>query len=51
MVMDYLTWFVSFVGDAIAWMGSAQVVPGVSLLAFIVAVALLCIIVGGILIR
>lgn len=51
MVMDYINWFFSFVSDMIGWMNSQFIVPGVSLLGFLMAVALLCIVIGGFLIR
>lgn len=51
MVQGYLDWFLTFVGDAVSWFGSVDVVPGVSLLGFIIAVGLLCIIIGSVLIR
>lgn len=51
MVQDYLDWFLTFIVDAIAFLGSCMIVTGVSLLHFIIAVAILCIVIGGILIR
>lgn len=51
MVNGYLDWFITFVRDAIAWMTSVYIVPGVSLLFFLIAVALLCILIGGVLLR
>lgn len=51
MIQGYLNWFYTFVADMIAWMNSAIIVDGVSLLGFIAAAALLCIVIGGVLIR
>lgn len=49
--MNYINWFFTFVADMIAWMNAQYIVEGVSLLGFIMAVALLCIVIGGFLIR
>lgn len=51
MVEHYLDYFVFFVGDSIAALNSFMIVPGVSLLGFMIAVSLLCILIGGLLIR
>lgn len=51
MVQSYLDWFITFIESGISWMAVQMVVPGVSLLAFLIAVALLCIILGGLMIR
>ena len=51
MVMNYIDWFFTFVSDMITWMNSQFIISGVSLLGFIIAVALLCIVIGGFLIR
>lgn len=51
MVSSYVEWFFTFVREMIAWMGAAVIVPNVSLLAFIAAVSILCIFIGGLLIR
>lgn len=51
MVMNYIDWFFTFVADMIGWMNAQFIVPGVSLLGFIMAVALLCIVIGGFVIR
>ena len=50
-VSGYLEWFLSFVRQGIDWMGAQYIVGGVSLLHFIIAVGVICIVVGGILIR
>lgn len=51
MIVDYINYAISFFAQAVNWMSQVYVVDGVSLLYFLIAVALLCIIIGGILIR
>lgn len=51
MIQGYLDWFVTFVSSGISWMSGVYIVPGVSLLFFIISIALLCIVIGGLLIR
>lgn len=51
MIQGYIDWFYTFVGDMIQWMNNMYIVDGVSLLAFLIAVAILCIVIGGVLIR
>lgn len=51
MIQGYLDWFLSFVSQGISFLNSCMIMPGVSLLHFIIAVSLICIVVGGILIR
>lgn len=51
MIQEYLTWFYSFCRDMIAWLGSALVADGVSLLGFLLAISLLCIVIGGLVFR
>lgn len=51
MIQGYLNWFYTFVRDMIAWLGSAQIADGVSLLGFLLAIALLCIVIGGLVFR
>lgn len=51
MIAGYLNWFYTFISDMIAWLNSAMIVDGVSLLGFMIAVGLLCIVIGGVLIR
>lgn len=51
MVVDFINYAINFMGQAINWMSQVYVVPGVSLLYFLIAVALLCIIIGGLLVR
>lgn len=51
MIQGYLDWFLAFIGQAVSFLGSCMIVPGVSLFHFMIAVAVLCIVVGGILIR
>lgn len=51
MIIGYMDWFVSFVGNMISWMSGTFLMPNVSLLGFIIAVNLLLIFIGGILIR
>lgn len=51
MVVSYLDWFITFITSAVSWLGSQVFAPGVSLFTFIIATALFCIIIGGILIR
>lgn len=51
MIQGYLDWFLTFVSQGISFLGSCMILPGVSLLHFIIAVSVICIVVGGILIR
>ena len=51
MITGYLNWFYTFVADMISWLNSAMIVDGVSLLGFMLAVAILCVVIGGVLIR
>lgn len=51
MVMDYITYFLNFIGTAINQLNTWMIVPGVSFVAFIGAVAIICIVVGMILVR
>ena len=52
MVMKYIDFFIDdFLPSIYTFMTTHYIVEGVSLLAFIIAVALLCIIIGGLLIR
>lgn len=51
MVVSYLDWFITFISSGVNWLGNMFIAPGVSLFTFIIAVSLLCIIIGGILIR
>ena len=51
MVQQYINWFYDFVGSMITWLNNAYIVDGVSLLAFLIACAVLCIVIGGVLIR
>lgn len=51
MVQNYLAFIVSLFQQAITWMNSSYIVPGISLLHFIIAIALMCIFIGGVLIR
>lgn len=50
--MNYIDFFIdSFMPAAMNFMTSSFIVSGVSLLEFFIAIGLLCIIIGGILIR
>ena len=51
MVMDYISYFINFVGDAVNQMNQWMVVDGTSFLGFIGAVSIICIVVGMILVR
>lgn len=51
MIVDYINYTINFFAQAINWMSQVYVVQGVSLLYFLIAVALLCIIIGGLLVR
>lgn len=51
MVQNYLDWYLSFIGSGIDWLLHQMVTPSVSLFAFILAVAMLSIVIGGILLR
>lgn len=51
MVRQYITWFPAFVADGIEVLSTLTIVPGVTVLHFLIAVAILCIVIGGILIR
>lgn len=50
--LSYVNFFVDdFLPSIVRSLSSMQIAPGVSLFAFLIAVALLCIVIGGILIR
>lgn len=51
MVKNYINYTINFFAQAVNWMSQVYVVEGVSLLYFIIAVALLCILIGGLLVR
>lgn len=52
MVMNYIDFFLDdFMPSIYTFMTTHYIVDGVSLLAFLISVALLCIIIGGLLIR
>lgn len=51
MIQGYLNWFYTFVRDMIDWLSSALIADGVSLLGFMLAIALLCIVIGGLVFR
>lgn len=51
MIQGYLNWFYTFVRDMISWLDSAFIADGVSLLGFSLAIALLCIVIGGLVFR
>ena len=51
MIQSYLNWFYTFIRDMISWLDSAFIADGVSLLGFFIAIALLCIVIGGLVFR
>lgn len=51
MIFDYLNYTIEFFAQAINWMSHCYITESVSLLYFIIGCALLCIMIGGVLIR
>lgn len=48
---DCLTWMVSFLAEIVDWLGSMQLVSGVSLLGFLAACFVLHLIIDNVIIR
>lgn len=51
MVLDYINYFLTFMGDALQQMNTWMVVDGVSFVSFIGALSIILVIVGMILLR
>ena len=52
MVAEYLDWLINFyLPEFFLLLNALDIVPGVSLLGFIIAVTILCVVVGAILMR
>lgn len=48
---DCLTWMVSFLSEVVEWLGTMQLVPGVSLLGFMAAIFVLHLIIDNLIPR
>lgn len=52
MVMDYIDFFIDeFMPAAVGFLSDSFIVSGISMFEFMIAVGLLCVIIGGLLIR
>ena len=52
MVVEFLGWLTTdFLPDFFGWFNGLMIAPGVSLLGFVIAISIICIVVGAILFR